>query len=119
MLNMARDGEAEDLLPLLDRGAPVNMLDAKGNSLLMLAAYYDHAELVRELAERGGDVDLANDRGQTPLAGAVFKGFDQTVKTLLDLGANPDLGTPSARETAAFFQHTELAALIEDSCPAS
>lgn len=110
MLDMARAGDAARLLPLVDQGAPVDMRSADGNSMLMLAAYHGHAQLVRELARRGADVDLMNDRGQTPLAGAVFKGFDDAVEELLDAGADPDLGTPSARESAVFFQRQAIAA---------
>src|SRR5699024_8673496 len=70
LLDAARQGDGDTLLPLIDRGAPVDLRDSAGNSPLMLAAYHGHAALVRELAGRGADVDLANDRGQGPLAGA-------------------------------------------------
>lgn len=112
MLDMARHGDAARLLPLIGRGAPVDMREADGNSLLMLAAYHGHAELVEELARRGADVDLANDRGQTPLAGAVFKGFEDVVRVLLDAGADPDKGSPSARESAVFFGRQAIGALF-------
>lgn len=112
MLDMARHGDAARLLPLIDQGAPVDMRESDGNSLLMLAAYHGHAELVEELARRGADVDLANDRGQTPLAGAVFKGFEDVVRVLLDAGADPDRGTPSARESAVFFGRQSIGALF-------
>lgn len=108
MFDACRDGRAEDVLPLLDAGAPADMRDAEGNSLLMLAAYHGHADLVAELARRGADVDLANDRGQTPLAGAAFKGFTPVADALLAAGADPALGTPSARETASYFGREDL-----------
>lgn len=117
MFDAARAGDAPLLLPLLDQGAPANMQDPQGNSLLMLAAYHGHAELVRELAARGADVDQVNDRGQSPLAGAAFKGTQDVAEALLAAGANPDLGAPSARDTAAYFQRAEITALIERSRP--
>ena len=70
LLDAARQGDGDTLLPLIDQGAPVDLRDSAGNSPLMLAAYHGHAALVRELAARGADADLANDRGQSPLAGA-------------------------------------------------
>ena len=103
LMNAAREGDAATLLPMVDAGAPLNMRDAQGNTMVMLAAYHGHADLVRALSERGADVNLANDRGQTPLAGAVFKGFDDVVDALVAAGADPDAGTPSARESAHFF----------------
>lgn len=117
MLDDAREGRAQRLLPLLDQGAPVGMRDAHGNTLLMLAAYHGHAELVAELAARGADVDQLNDRQQSPLAGAVFKGFDDVARALLEAGADPDAGTPSGRDSAVFFGREEMGQLIEQRSP--
>lgn len=110
MFDAARNGASEQLLAWLDQGIPANLRDSKGDSLVMLAGYHGHTELVRELAARGADLDMLNDRGQSPLAGAVFKADAPTVDALLELGADPDLGTPSARATAAYFgfQHAAL-----------
>jgi ankyrin repeat protein len=112
MFDLARDGN-DDLAGYVDAGVPVNLTDAAGNTLVMLAAYHGHAAVVSALAARGADVNVPNDRGQTPLAGAVFKDSAEVVTVLLDAGANPDLGTPSARESAAFFGKTELAAMFD------
>lgn len=112
LLDRARVGEAERLAAYADHGMPVDLTDATGNTLLMLAAYHGHAPTVRVLAERGADVDAVNDRGQTPLAGAVFKGYTDVVEVLLAAGADPDLGTPSARASAEFFERAEIAALL-------
>ncbi len=49
-----------------------------------------------------------NDRGQTPLAGAVFKGYEDVVAALLDAGADVRAGTPSAWDTATFFDRPDL-----------
>lgn len=112
MFEACRTGSEEGVLPYLDAGAPAGMRDAEGNSLLMLAAYHGRADLVRALAARGADVDRMNDRGQSPLAGAAFKGFEDVAAALLAAGADPDRGTPSARETAAYFGREEIARLI-------
>lgn len=98
-----RDGDTDTVVTVVDQGAPVNMQDAEGNTMVMLAAYHGNADLVRVLGERGADVNLTNDRGQTPLAGAVFKGYDDVSRVLLEAGADPDLGTPTARDAAVMF----------------
>lgn len=103
MLDAARSGQTAQLLAWVDQGAPIDLRDSKGNSLVMLAAYHGHTELVAELASRGADLDMLNERGQSPLAGAVFKGDRPTVDALLAAGADPDAGNPSARATAAYF----------------
>jgi uncharacterized protein len=114
MFDLARAGETAALTQYVDQGAPVNLTDADGNTLLMVAAYHGHAELVSDLAERGGDVDALNARGQSPLAGAVFKGEDEVVHALLDAGADPHKGSPTALETARFFERPDLAELMRE-----
>lgn len=108
LLDWARAGDTERVDAYVAAGAPVNLSDAGGNTLLMLAAYHGHAATVAMLAARGADVDRLNDRGQSPLAGAVFKDEQEVVRTLLDAGADPDTGSPSARETATMFGRPEL-----------
>ncbi len=103
MLDLAREGHVARLSAYVDAGVPVDLTDAAGNTLLMLAAYHGHAPLVAALAERGADVDRLNDRGQSPLAGAVFKGEDEVVATLQAAGADLDAGQPTARATAQMF----------------
>jgi hypothetical protein len=53
---------------------PVNFSDAKGNSLLMLAAYRGHQKTVRMLISHSAELDRRKDHGQTPLDGVAFKG---------------------------------------------
>lgn len=110
LLDDAREGRTERLVQHLDAGVPVELTDASGNTLLMLAAYHGHAGTVAALIARGAVVDALNDRGQSPLAGAVFKGEDAVVRVLLDAGADPDAGHPTARETAAMFGRADLLA---------
>ncbi|MCR4513324.1 ankyrin repeat domain-containing protein [Aeromicrobium sp. 50.2.37] len=110
LLDDAREGRTERLVQHLDAGVPVELTDASGNTLLMLAAYHGHAGTVAALTARGAVVDALNDRGQSPLAGAVFKGEDAVVRVLLEAGADPDAGHPTARETAAMFGRPDLLA---------
>lgn len=114
VFDLARSGDDERLAAYLDGGVPVNMTDATGNTLLMLAAYNGRPSTVILLTARGADVNRLNDRGQSPIAGAVFKLEPEIVRTLLAAGADPNAGTPSAIETARMFQQTELLALMEE-----
>lgn len=108
LFDWAREGQTEQLGAYVEAGAPVDLRDPAGNTMLMLAAYHGHVETVRELARRGADVDALNDRGQSPLAGAVFKAEPEVVAALLEHGADPDAGTPSARATAQMFAQEGL-----------
>jgi len=106
LFDMARKGEATTLAAYLDAGVPVDLTNSRGDTLVMLAAYYWHPDTVQVLTSRGADVNRANDRGQTPLSGAVFKGEDQVVRLLLDAGADPYAGGPNAVEAARAFGQT-------------
>lgn len=108
LFDAARNGDAHTIATFLAAGAPVNMADAQGNSMLMLAAYHGQTETVAALIAGGADLNLANDRGQTPLAGAVFKDETDVIETLVEAGADPDAGTPTARATAEMFGRSEL-----------
>jgi ankyrin repeat protein len=106
--DFARAGDTARLRAYVEQGVPVNLTDATGNTLLMLAAYHGHAETVSALVSLGADPDRTNDRGQSPLGGAIFKGEDDVVRVLLAAGADPDVGTPSARATAEMFDRADL-----------
>ena len=112
MFDLARNGGDEILAEQLDSGLPVNLTNDKGDTLLILAAYHQHADTVRALLARGADTSRINDRGQTALAAAVFRRSGGIVTELLAAGADPESGSPSARETAVFFELTDMSDLL-------
>ena len=89
-LDYARTGETEFLARMLRHGLPVNLGDAQGNSLLMLACYHQNLATARMLLASGAEVDRPNQRSQTPLGGAAFKGYEDIVALLLTHGAAID-----------------------------
>ena len=109
LFDWARSGDAATLAAYLDAGVPVNLTNTNGDTLVMLASYYGHESAVAALIARGADVDRHNNRGQTPLAGAVFKNDTTIIELLLSVDADPHSGSPSALETARFFEREELA----------
>ncbi|HZG02168.1 MAG TPA: ankyrin repeat domain-containing protein [Streptomyces sp.] len=112
VFDLARDGDTDTLAAYVDAGVPVNLTNDKGDSLLMLAAYYGRTATVRALLERGADPNRINDRGQSPLAGAVFKDEEEMVRLLLEAGADPSAGRPSAIDTARMFGRDGLLGLL-------
>lgn len=106
LFDACRAGQATRVLAYVDAGVPVDLTDHQGNTLLMLAAYHGHTDLVNGLAERGANVDSANDRDQVAIAGALFRGYDEIVAALVRFGANLDVGTPTGRDAATMFDRT-------------
>ncbi len=112
VFDMARGGDVDRLGPLLEAGLPPNLTNSSGDTLLILAAYHDEPAAVAALLRAGADVSRANDRGQSALSAAVFRRSEPVVRALLGAGADPDGGSPSARETASFFELDEMTALL-------
>src|SRR5687768_11302610 len=108
MFDLARTGSTDELAGQLTHGLPANLTNDKGDTLLILAAYHNHPLTVAMLLEHGADPARVNDRGQTALAAAVFRKNADSVRALLAAGADPADGSPSATETAAFFDLPEM-----------
>jgi ankyrin repeat protein len=113
---LARQGKAEELSALLKQGLDVNLRDAKGNSLLMIAAYQGRVETVAMLLKAGAQVDLRNEKGQTPLGGVAFKGYAEIATLLLDAGADPlaDQGGSTPADYATMFGRQEILTLLRE-----
>ncbi|KAH7907590.1 ankyrin repeat-containing domain protein [Hygrophoropsis aurantiaca] len=108
IFDAARDGNSELVVQAVDAGLPVNLMNDKGNTLLMLAAYAGHIELTQSLLDRKADPNKMNDLGQSVIAGAVFKAHDEIVRLLMGAGADPRIGKPTAIQAAHIFGRKEL-----------
>ncbi|QPC62266.1 hypothetical protein HYE67_004497 [Fusarium culmorum] len=132
MYDAARKGDVATFEQALPAGLPPNLTNDKGDTLLMLAAYHGHADLVKVLIQHGADPNRLNDRGQSPLAGAVFKKEDAVIqngglrldiltillrKELLDGGADPEYGQPSASECVTMFKQEDMWKAKFDAAP--
>ncbi|TGJ81351.1 hypothetical protein E0Z10_g7428 [Xylaria hypoxylon] len=107
MYNAAREGQMDIFKEALPAGLPANLTNDKGDTLLMLAAYYGHPELVELLIQHGADPNRLNDKGQSPIAGAIFKKEDAVVDVLLAGGADPEYGSPSAIQCITMFKQQD------------
>ena len=112
VFDLAREGNTQQLIEYVDAELPVNLTNTAGDTLLLLAAYYDHPDTVAALLDRGADPNRVNDRGQTALVAAVFRRSEPSVRALLAAGADPTAGDPDALDTAVFFDLPEMAALL-------
>ena len=114
LLDLAREGRTAQLLEALAAGVPANLTGSSGDTLLILAAYYDHPDTVQALLAAGADPERVNDRGQTALGAAVFRRSKPSVESLLAAGADPTTGGRSALEVATFFALDEMLQLLTE-----
>lgn len=115
LFDLAREGRAEELTAIIDQGVPVDLTDHKGDTLLILATYNGHPDLVQELLSRGADVHQLNARGQSALTCAIFVQDEQSARALLAAGADPDAGPQSARAVIDMFGLDAMRPLLNES----
>ncbi|MDO2932840.1 ankyrin repeat domain-containing protein [Paeniglutamicibacter sulfureus] len=114
IFDLAREGKTEKLMAILDQGIPADLTDAKGDTLMILAAYNGHDETVSGLLERGADINRLNDKGQGALTCAVFRKNEPLTRMLVVNGADPHLGAQNALAVAQMFDLPEFKAVIEE-----
>jgi len=73
----------------LDSSRPpdVNARDTRGQTVLMVAAYYGHNALLSLLLERGADPNLSDARGETALTKALRHRHAEAARLLRGAGA--------------------------------
>ncbi len=103
IFNHVRAGNAAALQLYLDSGYTPNAINARGDSLLVLAAYKSQPEIVKLLlSQPGTNVNFQNKMGFTALTGASFKGETAIMKQLIAAGANVNQRNLSG-QTALMF----------------
>jgi ankyrin repeat protein len=77
------------LFPLLiEKGAPIDAFNEKGETALYCAAFAGNLELAELLLQKGADINQQNRDGKTALMAAASK---EVMKFLLDHGADPNM----------------------------
>ncbi|GAA6019537.1 hypothetical protein JCM8202_001847 [Rhodotorula sphaerocarpa] len=104
----ARKGDVAFMQAPLEAGLPANLTNSSGDTLIMLAAYHGHADVVKLLLKHGADPNRLNDRQQSPLSGAV-------IEALLAGGASPFVGEPTAYVAAKMFGQKHWEQRFEES----
>ncbi|GGY75076.1 ankyrin repeat domain-containing protein [Marinobacter zhanjiangensis] len=116
IFDLARNGGATLLAPLLEAGVPVDMRTSDGETLLMLATRHGHPETVRLLLAQGANPDQADSQQQTPLMHAAMADRVDLLDQLVAAGASPgltDADGHTALDLARNSQATETTRRLE------
>lgn len=115
--DFARQGDLRSLLAELRGWNDLDRKNAKGHSMLMLAAYSGQREATAALLDLGADPNTHDLAGNSALMGAAFKGDLEIVRLLCERGADPfhrsSTGS-TALETALMFGRAEAARYLAE-----
>ena len=108
IFDLARNGGATLLAPLLEAGVPVDMCTSEGDTLLLLATRNGHPETVRLLLARGAAPDRQDGQNRTSLMLAAEANRTDVLDLLLAAGADAAL-TDQEGHTALDLARTHRA----------
>ncbi|EXI76772.1 MAG TPA: ankyrin repeat domain-containing protein [Candidatus Accumulibacter phosphatis] len=90
LLKAIRSGRLQEVQTVLDAGAPVELVDGRGDPGLPLgvACFMGFPDIVRELVSRGAKVNTVdNSQPTSPLSMAIRGKRREVLKALIELGA--------------------------------
>ena len=89
IFKVVTDGDLQKLKGMVEKNEQtLHKKDRRGLSLLHLAAFRGHTEVVRFLLARGLKASVQDPSGLTPLMGAAYFGHKEVASLLLDHGAD-------------------------------
>jgi uncharacterized protein len=102
----ARSGDVQFFgdLSIETRSATLALHNSRGYSVLMLAAYHGHSELVKALLNWGADPNDTDLGGNSVLMGVCFKGHTELIHLLLSAGADPHIKNEKGQTAVLFAQ---------------
>jgi uncharacterized protein len=86
LLRAAELGDAKGIEQLLARGMDPNTADAKGNTILIIAAREGHKDAVWALVRRKANANRRNQHGDTALMLATMRGDREIARMLIEFG---------------------------------
>lgn len=110
----AREGDTKTLKEYLAVGEPVNATNARGDTLLCVAAYNGQADAVALILEQPKvDVEVRNRMGLTALSAAAFKGHVEIAKQLVKAKADPNAANDSGQTPLMFAALTGRTEMVK------
>ncbi len=110
----ARDGDVATLKEYFAVGQPVNGANARGDTLLTVAAYTGQTDAVAMILKQPKcEVDARNKMGLTALAAAAFKGHVEIAELLVKAKADVNAVNGSKQTSLMFAALTGRAKMVE------
>ena len=75
----------------IEKGAPVDQINIKGNNALINASYYNDSSVISLLLKHTSDINHQNNEGKTALTNAIARNSINNVKLLVANGSNTNV----------------------------
>ena len=83
IFSYARHGRVDEIDKLLDKGIPVDVRDAYGNTLLTIACQNGNKRVAKCVLRRAANINSRNNKGNTPLHYCYSYGYGDTLGAYL------------------------------------
>jgi hypothetical protein len=105
VFSLARHNRYDDVADLLDKGVPVDVQDAFGNTILLIACQNGLKRMAKLALRKGCDINMQNYKGNTALHFCYAYGYgDSLAAYLIDKGADDTI-----RNADGFLPHEGIA----------
>lgn len=110
----AREGDTKTVEEYLKLGRPIDERNARGDTLLTVAAYYGQPKVVEVILKQPKvEVDAKNKMGLTALTAAAFRGYPDVGELLVKSGANVNFANDSGQTALMFAAMTNRTKMVE------
>lgn len=91
VFSYARHGRLEEIERLFNKGLPVDVRDAYGNTVLIIACQNGNKRVAKAVLRRGANINARNHKGNTPLHYCYNYGYGETLgQYIISKGADPE-----------------------------
>lgn len=111
IFNYIEEGDIKKVKQLIKSGVDINIRNNVGSTILMLASYNGHKEIVKILIENGADVNLQNRNGWTALMCVCDD--KEIVELLINAGANINIKDNNGLTALELALYNECKEIVE------
>jgi hypothetical protein len=98
VFSYARHGRVEEIESLFTKGLPVDVRDAYGNTVLVIACQNGNKRVAKGVLRRGANINARNFKGNTPLHYCYHYGYGESLgQYLVSKGADADARNNAGR----------------------